>query len=307
MSRFDTIDLSRVPVPDAIQGLDYERIFSERVADLLNRFEQAGIPFDVEGLETDPAIILQQEDAYRELLQLAMINDAIRAVLLPSSWGTNLDAIGAMFGVARQIVDPGNPNASPPVPPTYEDDERYRRRIQLAPEAFATTGSKDAYAFHALSAHAGVADVSVLNHADGVGLIPGEVAVVVLPAAADKVDEIVDAVRGRLMRSDVKPLTDALEIRIAEAVETDIVATLWIKRGPDPSVVRQTAQQRLEAYLSRQRSIGTVLAVSGIFGALQLDDVERVTLAAPTADIYPEPDGVVSVGTITLTTQYIDA
>lgn len=305
MSRFDTIDLSRVPVPDAIRGLEYEGIVSERITDLLARFEAAGIPFDVEGLETDPAVILQQEDAYRELLQYAAINDAVRAVLLPSSWGTNLDALGAMFGVARAVVAPGNPNAAPPVPPVMESDDRYRRRIQLAPEAFATTGSRDAYAFHALSAHAGVLDVSVLNHTSG-ELQPGEVAVVILPVSAELTDQIVEAVRNRLMRDDTKPLTDALEIRIAEPVITDITATLRIKRGPDPQVVRAAALARLDAYLARQRRVGETVALSGIYGALQTDDVERVELAAPLADVQPGADEVVTIGTVTLTTKYTD-
>lgn len=305
MSRFDTIDLSNVPVPDAIRGLDYEAILSERISDLLRRLQEAGIPYDVEGLETDPAVILQQEDAYREFLQLAAINDAVRAVMLASSWGTNLDALGATFGVKRAVVTPGNPNAAPPVPPVMESDDRYRRRIQLAPEAFATTGSRDAYAFHALSAHAGVLDVSVLNHATG-ALQPGEIAVVILPASAEQTGEIVEAVRNRLMRDDVKPLTDAVEIRIAEPVVTDITATLRIKRGPDPQVIKAAAMKRLDAYLARQRRVGEVVALSGIYGALQTDDVERVVLTAPSADVQPGADEVVIVGTVALTTQYTD-
>lgn len=305
MSRFDTIDLSRVPVPDAIKGLDYEVIVDARIADLLKRFEDAEIPFDVEGLETDPAIILQQEDAYRELLQLSAINDAVRAVMLASSWGTNLDALGAMFGVSRAVVSPGDPTAAPPVPPVMESDDRYRRRIQLAPEAFATTGSRDAYAFHTLSAHAGVLDVSVLNHANG-ALQPGEVAVVILPTSEDQTPEIVEAVRSRLMRDDIKPLTDALEIRIADPVMTNVTATLWIKRGPDPQVVKNAAQTRLAAYLARQRRVGVAVALSGIYGALQTDDVERVSLAEPTADVQPATDEVVTIGAVTLTTQYLD-
>lgn len=305
MSRFDTIDLSRVPVPDAIQGLDYETIVSERIADLLSRLDAAGIPFDVEGLETDPAVILQQEDAYRELLQLAAINDAVRAVLLASSWGTNLDNIAAMFGLTRLVIVPGDPETTPPTPPVMESDDRFRRRIQLAPEAFATTGSRDAYAFHAFTAHVGVADVAVLNHASGM-LAPGEVAVVLLPDDPGNEAEIVDAVRSRLIRDDVRPLTDALELRVAATVPASITAKLRLRRGPDPVVVREAALTRLDAFLARQRRIGAAVALSGIYGALQVDDVERVVLTAPTADIQPDVDEVVVVTEITLTTEFID-
>lgn len=304
MSRFDVIDLSRVPVPDAIKSLDYESILSERIADLLRRFDESGIPYDVEGLETDPAIILQQEDAYRELLQLGAINDAVRAVLLASSWGTNLDGIGAMFGVARMVVDPGDPNAAPPVTPTMEDDERYRRRIQLAPEAFATTGSRGAYEFHVLSAHPGVLDVSVLNHASGL-VEPGGVAVVVLPTSDDVKEDVISAVRDRLMRDDVRPLTDALEIRVPAPESASIVATLRMKRGPDPVVVKTRAEDAIAEYLGRQRRIGAVVALSGIYRALQVEDVERVVLTEPTADLEPRVDRYVDVETISISTEYI--
>lgn len=304
MSRFDVIDLSRVPVPDAIQGLDYETILSERIADLLQRFEAAGIPFDVEALETDPAIVLQQEDAYRELLQLGVINDAVRAVLLASSWGTNLDNIGASFGVARMVVAPGDPNAAPPVPPTMEDDERYRRRIQLAPEAFATTGSRGAYEFHALSAHAGVADVSVLNHSSGL-VDPGGIAVVLLPTSDDLELDVVNAVRDRLTRDDISPLTDAIEIRVSDPEPASIIATLRMKRGPDPVVVKANAEKELTAYLVRQRRIGETVALSGIYRALQVEDVERVVLTEPDEDIEPRIDRYIEVEAISIGTEFL--
>lgn len=305
MSRFDTIDLSRVPTPDAINAPDYETILSERMADLGERFAAAGIPFDVARLDSDPVSMLQQEDAWRELLQFAAINDAVRAVLLPSSWGSNLDALGAMFSVARAIIDAGDASSMPPVPPVMESDDRYRRRIQLAPEAFATTGSRGSYAFHALSAHVGVLDVAVLNHASGI-LQPGEVAVVILPATVEQTSSIVEAVRDRLMRDDVKPLTDALEIRIAQPIVTNITATLRIKRGPDAQVIKSAAQLRLTEYLSRQRRVGETVALSGIYGALQADNVERVVLSEPVTDIEPGIDEVVTIGTVTLLTRYID-
>lgn len=305
MSRFDVIDLSRVPVPEAIQGLDYEKILSERIADLLKRFDAAEIPYDVEGLETDPAIVLQQEDAYRELLQLSAINDAVRAVLLASSWGTNLDGIGAMFGVARMVIDPGDPTGAPPVPPTLEDDERFRRRIQLAPEAFATTGSRGAYEFHTLSAHSGVLDVAVLNHSSGL-VEPGGVAVVILPVSDDVSDDVVNAVRDRLTREDIRPLTDALEIRVAEAEPASIVATLRMKRGPDPVVVKERAENELVSYLQRQRRIGSVVALSGIYHALQVEDVERVVLTEPTSDLEPRVDRYIEIEAISITTEYLD-
>ena len=82
MSRFvsDLLDLSRLPPPEALRGLDYEAILAERKSRLVALLASAGINYDVESLETDPAIILQETDAYRELLQVAAINDAVASV-----------------------------------------------------------------------------------------------------------------------------------------------------------------------------------------------------------------------------------
>ena len=54
----------------------------------------AGIDFDVDTLESDPAIILQQADASRELRAYAAINDAVRAGLIAFATDSDLDHLG---------------------------------------------------------------------------------------------------------------------------------------------------------------------------------------------------------------------
>jgi hypothetical protein len=118
MSRFSTINLSALTPPDIIETLDCEAIVREMRDDLVARF-----PFiaGVIDLESEPARKLIVAFAYRELRLRARINDGARAVVLASSYGTHLDHLGALFGTSRQ---------------DGETDDRHRRRIQLAPEAF---------------------------------------------------------------------------------------------------------------------------------------------------------------------------
>jgi phage-related baseplate assembly protein len=131
MTRFtaETLDLSRLPPADLVRPLDYEAIVAARVADLKDRLEAADIPFDVDRLETDPGVILQEADAYRELLALQAINDVGRANMLAYATGADLDNLAAVYGggISRLLVSAGPP-------PVYETDERFRRRILLAPE-----------------------------------------------------------------------------------------------------------------------------------------------------------------------------
>lgn len=155
-----TIDLSQIAVPDAIESLDFEAILSEMTAAVT-----AALPDLADDLSRDsslPSIILQVV-AFRELLLRARVNDGVRAVTLARATGADLDNLAALYGVARLVTDPGDPDAIPPVPPTLEDDATFRARVQQAPEGWAAAGPVGAYRFHALSASGQVKDVSSMR------------------------------------------------------------------------------------------------------------------------------------------------
>ena len=75
MSRFPfaSLDLSLVPPPQVVQPVDYETIRAVRIAELTARFAAAGVPFDVGAIESDPSVIHQEEDAYREMLESGFV------------------------------------------------------------------------------------------------------------------------------------------------------------------------------------------------------------------------------------------
>ncbi|MBF0169321.1 MAG: baseplate J/gp47 family protein, partial [Alphaproteobacteria bacterium] len=156
------VDLSKLPVPDAIETLDYEAILAARKAHMVELFAAAGVMADWNpDLESDPIVIMLQENAYREVTLRARVNDGIRAVMLASALGADLEGLGAWYGVERLTVTPADNNAVPPVAAVMESDDRLRRRIQLAPEGFSTAGPVGAYLFHGLSADADVLDCSI--------------------------------------------------------------------------------------------------------------------------------------------------
>lgn len=286
----DLLDLSRLPPPEALRGLDYEGILAERKARLVALFEAAGIPFDVETLESDSAIILQENDAYRELLQVAAINDAVRSVLLASAGGAALEHLAALLGVSRL---------------EGERDDRLRRRVQLAPDAFGTAGSEGGYIFWALTADARVTDAVAIGPSAG-GLKPGQVQVVIATDAAEP-GAVLDTVTRKLFSRDVKPLTDMLTVRLARPVPFDVSAVIEIPRGPDPAVVLSAARAELDLYLGRRRRIGSTVAYTGIAGALHGPAADRVSLAAPLGDVDPGTDGLAMVRTIDLKTRIVGA
>ena len=153
MSNSSVIDLSKLPTPKVIEELDYEVLFQEYLSDFTARDEE------YDGLlESDPAIIILEVMAYREMLVRKRINESAKATLLAFAKGSDLDHILAEYGVPR--LD-------------GEDDDRFRMRGQMALDGFSTAGPIDAYKFFALSASVKVSDE------------PGKVIVTILSTEGD--------------------------------------------------------------------------------------------------------------------------
>ncbi len=283
MSRFDAIDLSQLPPPAVVETLKYEAIRQQMLDDFRARWPD----YDAGMLESDPAVKLLEVAAYREMLLRQRVNDAARAVMLATATGADLDNLGAFYDVRRKQLDAGDPDATPPAPPVWEPDDEYRRRIQLAVEAFSTCGPQGAYIYHALAADPRVKDAQAYGPEDGLGLTPAQVKVVVLSREGDGScpAELVDAVRAYISADERRPLADEVFAAGAEIVSYQIEATLTILPGADPAVVEAAARAALEQYAAERHRIGLTVDTSFIHRALAQPGVERVTLASPANDV----------------------
>ena len=148
MSRFAVIDLSQLPPPTVVEVIDFEALLVEVVAD----YQARNPEFSAATLESDPVVKALEVAAYREMVLRQRVNDAARQRMLPFATGSNLDHMAADIGVQRLVIDPGDPDAVPPVAATYESDANLRLRTQLAPEALTTAGPEGAYIFNGLTA-----------------------------------------------------------------------------------------------------------------------------------------------------------
>ncbi|WP_251978564.1 baseplate assembly protein [Salinicola avicenniae] len=277
------IDLSQLPAPAVVESLDYETILAERKAALITLFpadEQADIAATLE-LESEPLTKLCQENAYRELTWRQRVNEAARSVMLAFSRKTDLDQVAANYNVERLVIDPGDPDAVPPVAPTYESDDDLRLRAQRAFEGLSVAGPRGAYVFHALSADGRVADATAISPA------PCEAVVTVLARAGDGTADqaLLDVVASALSAEDVRPVGDRLTVQSASIVDYTVDATLYLYPGPEQEPILAAAQSALEAYVTTQRRIGRDIRLSAVYAALHVEGVQRVELAAPAADV----------------------
>lgn len=275
----NAIDLARLPFPDVLETLNYEAILADRKAALVALWpaeEQADIVARL-ALESEPLAKVLQENAYREMILRARINDAARAVMLAYAVKGDLDQIGANYNVSRFLIDAGDSQASPPRAPVYETDAEYRRRIQLSFESYTTAGSTASYVFHGLSAAPDVADISAVSP------LPGRVTVYVLSRSGNGQagDTLLGQVAAALNGEHVRPMTDQVTVQSANIVSYSVVAELVMLPGPDSAVVRAAAQIAIEDYAREQHALGRDITLSGVYAALHQPGVQRVNLTRP--------------------------
>lgn len=295
MSLNQPIDLSRLPLPEAVEVLDFETILSVRKALLVALHPELA---DVLALESEPIVKLLEENSFRELLIRARVNDSVRAVLLPTATGADLENLASLFGVERKIVVDADPAANPPVLAVYEDDAALRRRTQLSLEGLTNAGTVGSYTYHALSADGRVRDVGVTRPA------PGHVLVTVLSHEDDGTPsaDVLNVVRAVL--EDVRPLCDDTSAAGPVFSDFSVTATLVMAAAPGAEVARAAAEAAVRSYLEDAMAVGRVIRRSALIARLHQEGVENVQLITPAADVDPGPTGVARATTVTIGVSY---
>ena len=262
MTNFTAIDLSKLPPPKVIEELSFEAIFQEMLNDFLEKN-----PTYSTLLESDPAMIVLEVCAYREMMLRNRINEAAKATMLAYATGSDLENLAATMGGVQKLEN--------------ETDERLRQRVQLAPEGFSTAGPVGAYIFHALSASNDVKSVSAKSPN------PGEVLVTILSQDGNGTasEELKDTVLEKLSEEDIRPLNDQVSVQSAEIVNYTVEAVITVYSGPSSTVVEEEAQAALQKFMNERHAISNVVALSGIYNALHVDGVKKVELISPEADV----------------------
>ena len=186
--------------------------------------------------------------------------------MVPYTVGPDLDIFAAGYGVERSHG---------------ETDERFRRRVKLAPEAFAAAGSVGGYIYHALTAAPSLLDVSVQVD------IPGHVVVTCMDYSESKIPDpdLLVAIHDRLTEDDVQAATDVVTVRAPTVVPVPIAATLFMQEGVGQAEVLAEARAALDAYITETSRLGGGLYRTGMVGALQRPGVIYVTIESPAGNV----------------------
>ncbi len=283
MSSGQIIDMSKLPAPVVVTVPDFEAITAALKDDLV-----AAMPADMRSLaratlalESEPLTKWLQRLAFQIVVECSARNDSAHAVMLAYARSSDLDQLGAFFGVQRLTITEANPAAVPPVDAVMEDDDTFRARIQLAPRGYSVAGPVGAYVYHAKTADGQVLDAAASSPT------PGRVVVSVLAREGSGIptQALLDKVAAAVNAEDVRPLTDEVIVQAAGIVHYQVVGKVYTMPGPDSSSVLTTALLRIEAYAEAMHRIGRRPTLSGIYAALHIEGVQRVELTSPAADV----------------------
>lgn len=256
------LDLSNLPVPDVLETLDFE----DEYASILERFREAMGSQWSAALESDPVVKELELFTYERLTLRARVNAAARAVLLASSTGNDLDQVLALLGAERL---------------EGEGSDDFRERGRQAPYGYSTAGPRQAYKYHALSAHPDIRDVWVDRPT------PGVVRITVLSRIGDGVPapEILAAVRVVLNAEDVRPVNDTVLVEPAYSIPWQLRARLHFASGAATEPVMAEAQAAAELYAVSQHKLNTALSMNMVIVALGVPGVSDVELLSPMQDV----------------------
>lgn len=284
----ELVDLKKLPAPKVVQELSYETLLTKRKEKFLSLQESDEMRQHWQArlqLESEPVVKLLEENAYLELLLRTNINESAKAVMLAYATGSDLDQLGALFGVTRLILQAEDLKSNPPTTAKYEDDERFRTRIQMSLEGLTTAGSRASYEFHALSTSAKIKDVDVTSPTAGTV----KVAILSTEGQGTADGDLIKAVKEQLNAEHIRPLTDTVLVESAVILTYEIQATITLYPSVLESVVMENVNKAITRYVNKQHSLGIDITRSGIYAALHQEGVQNVKLTKPIDDLIVQP------------------
>lgn len=282
------IDLTSLPMPQVIGELSYDAVLSRQNArfqaewDTLRETYPDLPPYDVSMLETDPAVIVNQSESYREMLLLARINEAARARLLAFAFGSDLDQLAIFYDVVRM---------------TGETDGRLKTRVILAIQGRSTGGPKERYKSIVMSADIRVESVEIYR----VGRSPLiNVAVYSTEPNGVASADLVSVVTAALTDENVQLANDEFVVASAVRSIVDLAFDIWLLPDADDATVTRAVTALQDAWAVEQ-TLGRDLVREWWTSRLMIAGVHKITATSPETDVIAPPAEAVAIGSITPT------
>lgn len=286
-------DPKLLPPPNSIPVPGFDVLFRENIEQFKERNPEYAY-----FLASDPAVMLLQHIAYRELLYRQLHVERDRARFATWASGADLDNLGAHFNVARAVVTP----AAGSSPAVLESDTRFRERVLLAMSARSEGGTAEGYKLAALTADVRVKDALVFSPDLPGGInTGGRVVVSILSSEGNGTPslEILGNVRDYLQSPKVKVVSDIIQVEpvVMRAVTVD--ATVLLERNTPKSVL-VNLQTAFEQAFEANKALGWDVAQSWITKTLSVAGIASVTVNQPSASIAVRANECAFLSSVTI-------
>lgn len=200
--------------------------------------------------------------------------------MTPGSAGNNYE-----IGDISTIVDPvpyidGAENITRPENGTdIEDDESLRKRIYMAPSAYSTAGTNDAYAYFVREFNSEVSDVRIISPAPCIveiryllkeGEVPGE--------------ESISSLKEYLSQPSIRPLTDQVVVKAPELIPYDLKVKYFINQSDSNRVIsiKKCVEEAIRSYEIWQRSkMGRDINPNELIRLILVAGAKRAEITSP--------------------------
>ena len=305
-----TIDLSRIPLPAAIEPLDFDVLFAGAVERFVADYAAARAvdpslkDYTVENIKTDPVITELRTWSNLRLYDRQRVNDGIMALLAARATGTDLDNLVANRNIERKVSQPATSNSAA----VMEGDAALLRRYLLSFDAPAA-GSAGRYIFDAWTAWPQSEDkTSGLWDARPNGRVVhgrrGDTDLVIIgPFGRLPTSQELATVRAAVTHPTRAP--EACGVTVMAATRIEYQATLVIEvpgLGPSAETLRQEATNRIRAAAESRMLIGGEIPAGFFVAAAYGDSVIKVRDLLPVA-ISPDPYKIPVMNGVTVTVE----
>lgn len=286
-----------LPKPEIITTPKFDDLFltvKSKILDYLTNNSPDDVEAVSETFANEAELLTKFTEAFTVILQShfrQMNAQALQMFGMYASDDKMVDLIASQLGVERQILDEGDPNAFPPVPPTAESNDALLTRYYLAAYALATTGTRSGYRFNAMTL-GGRPKVTVesptqskvvvtydfeshdmagkTKDAQARRVAPGEVDCFILAHANNGIPDsaLIAATHEYMQRDDIAQETDLLTVKAPTIKPWSCEAVLYIRTGPDADVVQKAAEIAVREYADQQHRLGSSIELSMLYSVL---------------------------------------
>jgi len=286
-----------LPVPDFIVTPVFEALLASIKNDVFSYFEQhapAELDAIKETLQNEAELLTKFTEAITTIIQSHFRKMNEQAKQMFGMYATDnamIDLIASQLNVQRLVLDEGDPNAFPVVPPTMESNHALLTRYYLAAYSLASTGTRGGYRFHALTLggrpsvnidssqrNKVVVTYEFVDHelagttkdAQARQVSPGVVDCYILSHEDSGLasDELIDATQVYMSSDEIAQETDLLTVKKGTIKLWSCVADVYISSAPDPQLIKESVIKAVQQYADKQHRLDADIEPSMLYNII---------------------------------------